>query len=123
MIEGMKKDRINYFKEKLLAEKALLETELKSIAQQDGNGDWAATPDVHDAVDGDEADQAGFFEEFDSKNARLGSLETKYNQVVAALDRIEKGTYGICLKSGSLIEEDRLEANPAAETCKAMMNS
>ena len=119
----MKKERINYFKEKLITEKALLEDELKSIGRQDINGDWSATPNAHEDVEGDEADQAEFVEAFDSKIARLGSLETKYQQIVAALERIEQGTYGICLKSGNLIEEDRLEANPAAETCKEMMNA
>lgn len=120
---SMKKERLNYFKDKLIAEKALLEDELQAIARKDATGDWIAVPEAHTEVEGDEGDQAEFIQDFDSKIARLGSLETKYNQVVAALERIEKGTYGICLKSGNPIEEDRLEANPAAETCKAMMNS
>lgn len=119
----MKKERLNYFKDKLIAEKALLEDELQAIGKKDAYGDWSAVPEAHTDVEGDEGDQAEFIQDFDSKIARVGSLEVKYNQVVAALDRIEKGTYGICLKSGNLIEEDRLEANPAAETCKAMMNS
>ena len=118
----MKKERVQHFKEKLLAEKALLESELKALGKQDANGDWSATPVAHTDVDGDEADQADFIEDFDSKIGRLGSLETRYQQIVSALARVEAGTYGRCLKSGELIEEDRLEANPAAETCKAMMN-
>lgn len=118
----MKKERLNYFKEKLVAEKALLEDELQNLGQKDEHGDWSATPEAHGDIDGDDADQAEFIQDFDSKVARLGSLEVKYNQVVGALERIENGTYGICLKSGKPIEEDRLEANPAAETCKAMMN-
>ncbi len=118
----MKKERVNYFKEKLLAEKALLESELQALATMDQNGTWSAIPNPHTDVEGDAADQADFMEDFDSKNARLSSLETRYNQVVAAIERAENGTYGRCLKSGALIEEDRLEANPAAETCKAEMN-
>lgn len=118
----MKKEQINHFKEKLLAEKASLEDELKSIGRQDERGDWSATPEPHQDV-GDDGDEADLIQEFDSKVARLGSLETKYRQVVSALERIEAGTYGICIKSGAPIEEDRLEANPSAETCKAMMNS
>src|SRR4051812_15051236 len=100
----MKKDRLNYFKEKLLAEKALLTDELNSIGKQDDRGDWSATPDAHQDV-GDDGDEAELIQEFDSKIARLGSLETKYRQVVDALERIENGTYGICLKSGKPIEE------------------
>jgi RNA polymerase-binding transcription factor DksA len=43
------------------------------------------------------------------------------NTVVHALGKIEAGTYGVCEVSGMDIEEDRLEANPAARTCKAHM--
>lgn len=117
----MKKERLNHFKEKLLAEKVVLEDELQNIARKEVGGEWSAIPEPHNDV-GDEGDEADFIQDFDSKLARVGSLETKYNQVIAALDRIEKGTYGICIKSGNPIEEDRLEANPAAETCKAEMN-
>lgn len=118
----MKKEQINYFKEKLLAEKALLVDELNSMGRQDERGDWSATPEPHQDV-GDDGDEASLIQEFDSKVARLGSLEIKYRQVASALDRIDAGTYGVCIKSGNPIEEDRLEANPSAETCKAMMNS
>ena len=121
---GMKKERLNYFKDKLVAEEAVLKEELKAIGKQDSTGDWSAVPQSQDGgAESDEADQADFVEDFESKIARLGSLETRYNEIKRALERIEQGTYGICLKSGKLIEEDRLEANPAAETCKAMMNS
>jgi len=119
----MKKERLNYFKERLLTERGLLKEELGALGRQDTSGEWIAIPQSQDnGPEPDEADQADFAEDFESKIARLGSLETRYNQVRSALDRIEKGTYGICLKSGKTIEEDRLEANPAAETCKEMMN-
>jgi RNA polymerase-binding transcription factor DksA len=36
---------------------------------------------------------------------------------------MEEGKYGICKVCGEEIEEARLEANPAAETCKAHLNS
>ena len=119
----MKKERIGQLKERLLAEKALLEEELQALGKKGSAGDWSAVPQSQEnGAESDEADQADFVEDFESKIARLGSLETRYNQIVSALERIEKGTYGICIKSGKPIEEDRLEANPAAETCKAMMN-
>lgn len=119
----MKQERLDHFREKLTIEKANLTEDLQIIARKDTNGDWIAVPDTPSDTEGDEGDQAEFIQDFNSKTARLESLETRYNQVVSALERIENGTYGICLKSGNPIEEDRLEANPAAETCKAMMNS
>lgn len=118
----MNKARVQHFTEKLEAEKALLEDELNSLGRKDGNGDWEAIPEARTETEGDEGDQAGRNEELESKNARITSLDKRYRQVTAALDRVANGTYGICLKSGKLIEEDRLEANPAAETCKEMMN-
>ncbi len=36
--------------------------------------------------------------------------------------RIEDGTYGVCTVSGEEIETERLEADPAAKTCKAHLN-
>ena len=43
-------------------------------------------------------------------------------EIDAALEKMEKGTYGICEVCNKPIEEDRLEANPAAKTCKEHMN-
>lgn len=36
----------------------------------------------------------------------------------SALDRIEKGTYGVCLSCGEAIGEDRLSALPATPLCR-----
>lgn len=119
----MKKERLEHFKEKLMTEKSLLENELNQLGVKDQAGNWSAVPGAHnDGATGDEADEADFIENFDSKTGRIDLLVKKYEQILGALDRIENGTYGICIKSGKPIEEDRLEANPSAETCKAMMN-
>ena len=58
----------------------------------------------------------------DEQIAILAELETRYRNVVRALSKIEAGTYGVCEVSRETIEPDRLEANPAARTCKAHMN-
>ena len=51
---------------------------------------------------------------------RLG-LENRMRQEIAAidhtLDKIEKGTYGICDNCGKAIAEERLEALPQASLC------
>lgn len=41
----------------------------------------------------------------------------KLKRIDAALNRIEEGTYGVCLESGEEIEEKRLETQPWAEFC------
>jgi len=51
-------------------------------------------------------------------NLSLASSDRETLQrIEAALDRIAKGTYGICLKSGKRISEQRLRAVPYAEYC------
>ena len=51
---------------------------------------------------------------------RLG-LENRIRQEIAAIehtiDKIEKGTYGICDNCGKAIAEERLEALPQASLC------
>lgn len=44
-------------------------------------------------------------------------LKQRLQDVEAALERIAKGTYGICIRCGEEIPVDRLEAIPAAALC------
>ena len=119
----MTKTQLQHFKDLLTEEFGVLTSELTNIAHQNERGDWQVTPEIQeDGAEADENAQADIVEEFESRVGRLEVLEKRYNQVRDALERIEGGTYGICKKSGAKIELDRLEANPAAETCKAMMN-
>lgn len=58
-----------------------------------------ASPLAHELVDDAVAEQL---------NARLASLDR-------ASDRLRNGTYGLSLRSGRPIPDERLEADPAAE--------
>ena len=40
-------------------------------------------------------------------------------EVLAALNRLDDGTYGLCLACGESIDANRLEAVPAAALCKS----
>lgn len=108
----------------LETEEATLRGELSSIGIQNATtGDWMAVPMETDGdAESDYTDQADYVEDFESRSARLGEIEQRFKAVVDALKKMEDGTYGICEKSGEPIELDRLMANPAARTCKAMMN-
>lgn len=44
-------------------------------------------------------------------------LEVSLQEVLAALKKIDAGTYGRCANCGELIEERRLKAFPAAARC------
>ena len=53
------------------------------------------------------------FEDMEQTLATQAAYESRLGLVNAALDRIEKGTYGKC-DCGKDIPEERLEADPAA---------
>jgi RNA polymerase-binding transcription factor DksA len=114
---------IAFFKEQLEADLAVITKELSSlgIRNPENREDWIATPqDVQDEADSDlVADQN---EDWEERQATLAALETQYNDIQRALQKIEKGTYGICEISGEEIEEARLNANPAARTSMAHMD-
>lgn len=116
----MDKKSLTHFEEKLTKELAELEAELGSVGRKnpDNPKDWEAVPEKMDTLAADESELADSMESFEGNAAILNQLETRYNEVKQALARIRAGTYGICTKSGEIIEKDRLEANPAATTCK-----
>ena len=113
----------NHFKELLEKEKSLLENELSTIGRKnpDNPKDWEAVV-PEDGEPAEEGDVAEEIEEYQSNNAILDQLEIKLNEVIVALSKIESDKYGICETCGETIEEDRLEANPSAATCKKHMN-
>ena len=105
-------------------EKKLLEDELTSIGQVDKTGDWKATPEDEMNVQEvqDEADMAERSEDFEERSSKLDLLESRLSDVNKALSKIEENTdYGVCEICKEKIEEDRLEVNPAAKTCKGCM--
>ena len=115
---------IQHFKKKLEEEKEGLEVSLAEVGQKnpDNPSDWEGRSEPIDAERADKIDTADNIEEYESNVAVVNELETRLNNINAALKRIEDGIYGTCRISENLIEEDRLEANPAADTCKEHMN-
>lgn len=100
--------------------KAELTKELSTIAiQNPETDDWELSPDSSFVNTADSNEQADLAEDTDERIALLAELETRYRNVVRALEKIAAGTYGICEISGGEIETARLEANPAARTCIA----
>lgn len=114
---------ITKMKERLTQELALVESELSTVGRKnpDNPADWQPTPPAEDTAATEEDEVADKIEDFEQNAAILKQLEIQRSEIVAALGRIEAGTYGICEVSGEPIEEDRLEANPSARTSKAHM--
>lgn len=113
-----------HFKQKLEEELAQVEAELKTVGVQDATGDWEAKETAMDVMSAaaDPNEAADKQEEYQQNRSINNTLEVRYNNILRALKKIEEGTYGVCEVSGETIEEDRLEANPAARTSKAHMD-
>ena len=116
---------IDFFREKLEEELALVERELNEIGRKnpDNKSDWEAEPAMFDTSEADESETADKIEEFEGNTAILKDLEIRYNEIKDALLKIKDGKYGLCEICGNPIEEDRLIANQAARTCKAHMGN
>jgi RNA polymerase-binding protein DksA len=94
----------------LLGDMTRMEAEALRTNRQEGTGDLSKIP-THDADVGTD----NFEQEF-----TLGLLEserTLLTEINEALERIDKGTYGICLGTGLAIGKARLKARPWAKYC------
>lgn len=112
----MNKKDTEQFKKKLLAEKVELEKELGSIGRRSSGtaGGWEATPGDMQVDSADENEVADKLEELEENTGIVSQLDKQLSEIDAALDRIEKGTYGTCETCGKPIEIERLQANPSA---------
>ena len=111
------------FKTRLEKEKALLETELSGLGARNPSNpsDWMPAKPAGDEFGADRNDNADIIEDMQDDNASMNELEGRLNTVIAALKKIEDGTYGTCDACNEPIEKERLNANPAATTCMAHM--
>lgn len=112
-----------HFKEKLKTEEKLLEEELEKVGRRnpDNLSDWEATPADKDTSQADENVVADGVEEYEGNLAIVNTLETRYQDIKSALDKIDRGTYGVCRVCNAEIDKERLEANPSADTCRKHM--
>ncbi len=67
----------------------------------------------------DPADAGTTLSDTDRAEAVLAAVQFQRRQVMDALVRIEKGTYGVCADCGRAIPEGRLDARPEAARCVA----
>ncbi len=65
------------------------------------------------------ADTAGEITDADQQAAILDNSAEQREQVVAALARLDDGTYGTCVDCGEQIAAARLEVRPEAARCLA----
>lgn len=108
------------FKQRLETELDQVTEQLRSLGRQNPEvpKDWIiAKSDVGDKDQADENVTADEREEWHINSPILDELETRRNNLVYALKKLDTGQFGVCEVCGSKIEAERLEANPAARTC------
>jgi len=120
----MTTEQTQQHKARLEAELEVLETDLKSVGRinPENPADWEPVPADQDLQEADPNEMGDKFEQYEENTAILKPLESRYNEVKKALKKISSGSdFGMCEVCGKEIESDRLEANPAAPTCKEHM--
>lgn len=100
---------LEHYKNLLEKERKGLFEEIATHSKSESFGD-----DV-DSAD-EEADEA---EEEGNKLAIVQSLKKEVNEIDTALEKIHRGTYGICDRCGKTIEEEVLAVAPESAMCKA----
>jgi DnaK suppressor protein len=112
----MKKIEMKKYKERLLAMRARLRGDVTTMAdaalnkRSDASGDLSTMP-IHMADVGSD----NYEQEFTL--GLMQSEEQVLEQIEAALERIEDGTYGICIDTGKKIPKSRLNAIPFTPYC------
>jgi RNA polymerase-binding transcription factor DksA len=110
-------------KEKLEEERDMLLDQMKDIGKLNTDtGEWEATPEEVDTSEADPNEMADRFEDFESRSSMIRALEPRLANILKALKNINKESFGKCEICKKDIEIDRLEANPAAKTCKKHLN-
>jgi DnaK suppressor protein len=115
----MQKKFVEELEKKIKKEKRDLELMLKRIATKDKElaGDFDAKFENFGDEIYDDSAEAAEVSEYDTRLSLEANLETRLKEVNDTLDRIKKGTYGICENCGEKISDSRLAANPTARLC------
>ncbi len=95
------------FKNQLTGIKKEIEKKVKSLYK---------TPDFGDEIDPDV--ETGETMEFDKQLSIAQTYKERLAKVDSALNKIDKGKYGVCEKCGAKISLDVLKAAPESKLCK-----
>ena len=111
-------------KEKLEKERDVLIEQMKGMGKMNTEtGEWETVPEELEFPETDENDKADRFEDFEARTSTMRTLEPRLNNILRALKGINRESFGKCEVCKKDIEMTRLEANPAARTCKKHLES
>lgn len=114
-MEHLSQDELDELHALLGAEKDSLEEELSQHGRKVGD-DWQGSAQGFSGDEADAVDAADNIEELSINIPLVEELERRYKEVVAAMQRIKEGKYGLDENTGEPIDIERLRANPAART-------
>lgn len=119
----MDREKIQYFKEKLISEKSRVNSLINTLRQNgviNSNSEMASEISLYDNHPSDSATEL-----FDKeKGLALKKNEVSIiNKIEDSLKSIENGTYGKCKSCGRDIIEERLEFIPYADKCVSCQNT
>ncbi len=104
----MIKERLEGYKRKLEHERLLIIQEIKDFEKP-----------VSFGTDVDHFDEkTDETEELSNRFGQENDLKRGLDEINAALEKIEKGTYGICESCSGKIEDEVLEIDPESRLCK-----
>jgi len=112
----MDQSLIEQLKEKLLGDRKKLVEQLEQITGEKSFDKDKVQAKWKEVGDKDE-DNALEVAEFQDNISLERNLEVNLEKIEDALQRIEKGEYGICEKCSNQIEDERLIAYPEATLC------
>jgi len=106
LITNMDKQKLEYFRTLLLEQRRQATEDLQA--------------DKSTALEGDDGvEDSGEMSELDLNRSTALNLATRQTQLIEeideALQRIEDGTYGQCVRCGKPLDEERLKAMPTAK--------
>lgn len=90
-------------------------TELEQMVRE-SEAEIAALTTESEGV-GDEADVSSELTEADREEALAEAAQGRREEALAALSRLDEGTYGVCVDCGKPIPEERLSFRPEVARC------
>ncbi len=105
-------------------ERDMLVGQLKDIGKLNTEtNEWEAMPEALDYRESDQNDMADRFEDYEGRSSMIRSLEPRLQNILLALKGINRESFGKCEVCKKDIESARMDANPAARTCKKHLES
>jgi YteA family regulatory protein len=113
----MDKQKLQELKGRLEEEKRSTLRTLNLVEENEFNDSLQKYTDEISLYDNHPADVGTETFEMEKTYALKGNELHRLEEIEQALERIEKGTYGVCTICGKDIDIERLEAYPEADTC------